>query len=839
MNKLKNEPHLWVGLILIVLSFGLFIIEMQYDTGGRGPFEAGFFANYIISLVYFFYIWAILKKKFFNLFGASSRSEHLLLLVLFNISAFALNLSLPVFYESVTWLVILLLIENSLLVCIALLRNPGRYLSVLLTFVFAVCIVFHVYQTAMILPYSYFGFLGCLLIGLSLLLFVPLFYLLALIRLLRSFSWTTWHRVAFITGVFVPILTLSYHLHQWGNIEATISENKLSINRPGAELELPEWIKIAQQVPDKPLYEKYLKTGLVYQEYPHQWELFRMPGSQRFISESVHDPLVTICTLFYPTAMLDHKSKIKILNYLYNTRHQTGDRFWTGRDLSTEQVVTNVQCFPKYRLSFTEMLLTVRNSNPVEWTRQEEAFYTFQLPEGGVVTSLSLWIEGEERKAVLSSKKKAEKAYTTIVKREMRDPSVVYWMEGNKVRVRVFPCTQQEDRKFKIGVTAPLTRSGNDLIYHSISFQGPNCERANAAVYMVCEGDSYQDCSLDLEPKQGMYVYNGAYQPKWEAKWKVSPLDKKAFTYDKEVFHLEEKDIRTAHLKVNTVFLDLNSSWTQEELETIQKACVDKEVLALGYQGLITGLQLSSQQDQLPYFSLFPFYKVALPESSIVITKGDRATPNLEDLKGSTFHSKLTDYFQKAELPVHVYDLGEAPSDYMQTLKAFQVIDYNHVTLEDMVKGLSTSEYATSVDEQESYTIPQSGVTIVRTTTDEPTTVSKGVPDHLMRLYYYQQVLGGIGHLFFADSTNAYKQEDIIQLAEKANVVTPVSSLIVLETQQDYDRFGIKQNKDSLGNASIQNSGAAPEPHEWAMIVVGLMTVLFIYKKKKRKGALI
>jgi hypothetical protein len=48
---------------------------------------------------------------------------------------------------------------------------------------------------------------------------------------------------------------------------------------------------------------------------------------------------------------------------------------------------------------------------------------------------------------------------------------------------------------------------------------------------------------------------------------------------------------------------------------------------------------------------------------------------------------------------------------------------------------------------------------------------------------------------------------------------------------QDYDRFGIDESKDSLGNAKINSSGAIPEPHEWAIIILGLIFVLFVAYK--------
>jgi XrtN system VIT domain protein len=95
------------------------------------------------------------------------------------------------------------------------------------------------------------------------------------------------------------------------------------------------------------------------------------------------------------------------------------------------------------------------------------------MPEGAVVTSLSLWINGNEEKAILTTKEKADSAYKTIVGAERRDPSVVHWQEGNSVSVRVFPVLPGESRKFKIGITAPLERVKGNCVMKTF-FKGLN-----------------------------------------------------------------------------------------------------------------------------------------------------------------------------------------------------------------------------------------------------------------------------------------------------------------------------------------------------------------------------
>jgi hypothetical protein len=66
-------------------------------------------------------------------------------------------------------------------------------------------------------------------------------------------------------------------------------------------------------------------------------------------------------------------------------------------------------------------------------------------------------------------------------------------------------------------------------------------------------------------------------------------------------------------------------------------------------------------------------------------------------------------------------------------------------------------------------------------------------------------------------------------------VVTPTTSLIVLETQQDYERFDVKNTTNTLGNSSMfkkNNAGAAPEPHEWAIIMLCVLILIYFYRDK-------
>ena len=86
-------------------------------------------------------------------------------------------------------------------------------------------------------------------------------------------------------------------------------------------------------------------------------------------------------------------------------RHQTERKLWNGDNLSTKDIVTNVQLFPAYRLAYTEKIFRIKNSRAAARRSRQEALYTFYLPEGSVVTSAALWVNGKEEPAYLTTKK--------------------------------------------------------------------------------------------------------------------------------------------------------------------------------------------------------------------------------------------------------------------------------------------------------------------------------------------------------------------------------------------------------------------------------------------------
>lgn len=103
-------------------------------------------------------------------------------------------------------------------------------------------------------------------------------------------------------------------------------------------------------------------------------------------------------------------------------------------------------------LAYTEWTLVFRNDSP----RRQEARAQIVLPPGGVVSRLTLWIDGEEREAAFAGRGKVSKAYRKVVRRQ-RDPVLVTTCGRDRVLMQCFPVPPSGgEMKVRLGITAPL-----------------------------------------------------------------------------------------------------------------------------------------------------------------------------------------------------------------------------------------------------------------------------------------------------------------------------------------------------------------------------------------------
>jgi hypothetical protein len=104
-------------------------------------------------------------------------------------------------------------------------------------------------------------------------------------------------------------------------------------------------------------------------------------------------------------------------------------------------------------VGYMEWTLVFRNDS----SDQREARTEVQLPPGGVVSRLSLWVNGEPREAAFAGRGKVREAYQQVAIRQRRDPVLITTAGRDRILVQCFPVPfNGGEMKIRFGITLPL-----------------------------------------------------------------------------------------------------------------------------------------------------------------------------------------------------------------------------------------------------------------------------------------------------------------------------------------------------------------------------------------------
>ncbi|MBE7173388.1 MAG: XrtN system VIT domain-containing protein [Williamsia sp.] len=815
-DKFHLTGFIFMFLSLIVFWMLLTVPALQNDSGL-------FIINYLLAVSFFFIVLfsGRLKK------GRDGLHLFVQFLVLFLISAYSLNREMVAFESSVTWLSCLLVLVCINYLAFAFWKQAPVWLLYIMHALLGIGFILFLYLACYLLPLYAVSGVAAFALGISLHTFVPLLFCIYTIVILRKTSaGQKLYQACFFAGIAATVMVTTAFVVRWSHV---VHRLNTSYNRGIAEDNdgLPAFVGVAAAVPHGWVAEKVLQSGLVYNVPKGEWGdfLWQMP-TRNFGEERKHDPLVMTAALFAGTPTLLDDERIKILEAVYDSRHKAQQRLWSGKHLATDNIHTAVRVWPQLHMAYTEKLITVTNNTQgSSRNNEEEAIYTFHLPEGSVVSALSLWIKGMEEKGIVTTKEKADSAYNTIVGYERRDPSVVHWQEGNTVSVRVFPVAAGKSRVFKLGITSPLKKQGDSLVYENIYFDGPGADEAEEEIKMdfaTRPTKLYTEASL--QPGNNLsFRHTGNYDPAWKIQFKDEGLASDVFSFQGVSYSLAPYTPHETAVDIQAAYLDINSSWTKAEFEKVFDAVRFKTVYVYDHELIrLTETNKEALFESLSQlqFSIFPLYAIHDAPGAVLISKSSSVSPNLHDLDNSAFMEETKNYLRK-NTRIKLFNIGAELSPYLKSLKEFRAFDYEQGTAEQLKQRMAHNQFAASIEDDHTVVIDNAGLVIKAA----KQTLSSTAPDHLMRLFTYNHLMQNAGARLFTDTLfNAGLTEE----AARAGIVTPVSSLVVLETQQDYDRFNIKQSINSLKNATLRSKGAVPEPHEWVLIFIAVGVVLFV-----------
>ncbi|MBO0932174.1 XrtN system VIT domain-containing protein [Fibrella aquatilis] len=834
-----------VGVSLFTVSGLLFLSHdwLSQNGAARQDTMTWFMGHYALALVFGTVIFFNGGYAYYVRHDRRQQASVWVSLVLWWLSAFALNRQMAVFEQSVPWLSWVIVGSGLLMVLHTWADILPRWGQQLLYAGLTGTWLLVVYQAVYVAQLYPISVPGLLVLGISIHTFIPALMAWVVGRQLWvAARQRPYLRHAVVAGLLVPLNLLVIFLLNWHHTVAKLNQ----VQRTAAlrqTNDLPDWVQMAQQLHPGPVTDRILKTNIVYGTTP--WT--RSFGDLTVLDDvRLHDPLVVIAHNLFPVPVLDGPSGAKLLRTVSKEHYGTETKLWSGRNLTTTQVATQVKIWPQYRLGYTEKTLWVQSA--AQWGNRE-VLYTFHLPEGSAVSALSLWIDGREAPARLTTQTKADSAYKTIVGVESRDPSVVTWQEGNRVTVRVFPVMPGKVRQVKIGITSPLQLIDSQLVYRNPWFEGPDASKATETVNLSfdTEPTALTMRGLSGEVMNRTLTRERDYQPDWSLEFTPPPLSPEPFRLDGKAYQVGAYRSAIHPFWPTDLYLDVNESWTADEFSAICETVDSQHTIRLWVvnDGLlkVTPTNRDSLFAELVKkpFSLFPIDRINSPATALLITKGADG-PTLADLNGSLMADRLAKKSVSLLAPINAVNLGVVLPPYLKTLTELGVLHMvttNLTQLRDTY--LTRQQFPTNTAAPDEVSLPNSGMVIRQLNTgqqadnqrvlvsNKPQTASLA-PDHLLRLFTYNQLMQRVGRRYF---DKAYRNDSTLAaVAQKGHVVSPVSSLVVLETQQDYDRFDIKKDQNGLDNATLKQDGAVPEPHEWAMLVVVALLVGWFYAKR-------
>lgn len=824
---MRNGPVYAGGLVLIALSGSAYIAQSSFANANN----VFLYFMFCYSLVIAF----IAMRRFMRSSVEDDQKifHRTLLWTLFLISSYSLNESMRLFAPSVIWFRVMLVTVMLNLLFYAYWQYMAAWVRMSMSFVNGVGMTVFLYLSLYLLPGYPLGGLVIPVLGVSFHLFVPLCLLIHSYRLqsrVKGFE-DRWFYF-FLAGLLLSISVCVISALRWNSRVNRL--NKIIESARGVKNDLNNMLNAAQYIPASAINIDVLENARGrWSERESSSEIFSL-GFLDGRPEDVlfHDPLLQIASFTGGPLHVSNTERTELVRMITDSRYERREQLWSDDDLRTLSVDTRIDIWPSCYLAYTEKTISLGVDQRADSRGIKEAIYNFELPQGSVVTSLSLWVNGKEEKGILTTREKADSAYRTIVGVEARDPSVVHWQEGNTVVVRVFPVISTESRQFRLGVTSPLSVKSGKAIYNSIYFKGPDASEAletiSTQLHETVDGLEISKDFVSLSKQ--IFTRRGNCNPVFSLAYDARLSGNCAYSFDGVTYKMLPYTQEIESVSLNNLYLDVNRSW--EKAEFLSLAALSDELNVFIWNDEMIKLTKANadsiwQQLSKKKFGIFPFYKISDGDQSMVVTKNSSGYLDLAFLKETAFYDETQNYFSKNR-PIRLFNLGGVLLPYQKSLVEYRKLVYDEGSLQELQYRIKNKNFPRSIEGDNLVVIPQSGLTIYRTEESLP---SAG-PDHLLRLFAYNAVMRLYGSLMHQSGSES---DPIIKLAKKANIVTPVSSLIVLESAKDYERFDIAADQNALGNAALVNQGAVPEPHEWVLMVAGLLLIIYYGFLSRRK----
>ena len=495
---------------------------------------------------------------------------------------------------------------------------------------------------------------------------------------------------------------------------------------------------------------------------------------------------------------------------------------------------------PDAATSYLEWTMVFKNDSRI----QQEARAQILLPKGGVVSRLTLWVNGEEREAAFSTRGKARAAYNSVV-HQRRDPVLVSYDGADRILMQCFPVPPTGEMKIRIGMTSPLTLDSKDEgmmtiprilennfgiaegFGHSvwIDSKTPLSSSEKSLIStedgFVLKGDIYEsfsDASVVIRVRRSAEILSA---------WTPDPTDNTSAVYqtiaettsqppNQAIFVIDGSVGMKEHIPAITDALSLVPAgvrygviFASDKTETLSSSASEKDMQTIALQlknaDYIGGCDNVSALEQA--------WDMANPELNPVIIWIHATQPLLlKSAEGLTQRLQLNKRGGWIDVQA-----APGPNRIIKVLKKTdkpEILSMSKSLGDDIKRILSTSK-------QKQFEFSRKNLRKEEVESLKPDVQTSS---HIALLWANSEILT----YYKAGNT-----DEAVNLASRYRLVTPVSSAVVLENKQQYKDAGLevpeyKPGKDYDFNDIVmedKNIGgsAVPEPATLWLLFIGIV----------------
>lgn len=495
--------------------------------------------------------------------------------------------------------------------------------------------------------------------------------------------------------------------------------------------------------------------------------------------------------------------------------------------------------------SYQEWTLEFENSALVD----REARAQIQLPHGGVVSRLTLWVNGEEREAAFASCEQVREAYQKVVTVQRRDPVLVTHSGPDRVLMQCFPVPSKGGKiKVRLGITAPLNVNSPE----AASMRWPHFIERN---FGIGTSFTHQATLSGNNPVQGS-----------DSRYKSEPAQAgkhilRAQLTEKEMASPENRVLLArsprSTIAWSTDRKGLPGHVVQQDLSTVGGTLPRRAVIVVDGSKSMKPFRndIAEALRQLPDgLEISVWIAGDVPTELVPITKNDKALGDLTDQRLRQFYwaggqdnlptlIKAWESARGIKESVLVWIHSPQPEELIRAQTQPQTLLWSNASSGPTVHELQVlpgpdavmsriyaNVHIASVERRGTVQADLSALFqgwrpeklhwMARRERKPDSKVSMShtgmeSSDHLCRLWAFDEVLRLI---------ESKKTPEAVRLAQQYQLVTPVSGAVVLETKQQYQDAGLEP-------VSADSVPVVPEPGMLALVVMGLVAFYLAHKR--------